>query len=186
MYPIPVNYPNYYDPKVFYPYPYPYVHQERMQQPIDPTVNYSAALENINRQSDQGGKPYVVNIKHAATNNHAFRRVIWTGPHLQVTLMRLMPSEDIGAEIHPETDQFLRIEGGHGTVQMGDGPNQYEFQRTVQENDAIFVPAGKWHNLTNTGPFPLVLYSIYAPPEHAKGTLHQTKQEAMEQHNEGH
>lgn len=124
---------------------------------------------------DQGKKPFVINIEKAAKRNRTFRTAIWTGKHLQVTLMSINVSEDIGLEVHPNTDQFLRIEEGKGLVQMGDRKNNLYFRRRVSEDDAIMVPAGMWHNVTNTGNEPLKLYSIYAPPEHPFGTVHRTK-----------
>ena len=128
---------------------------------------------------DYGGQPYVVNINEAAKRNRTFRTAIWTGKHLQVTLMSIGVGEDIGLENHPTTDQFLRIEEGQGIVQMGDHRNHLSFQREVGDDDAIMIPAGKWHNLINTGQRPLKLYSIYAPPEHPYGTIHETKAVAM-------
>lgn len=99
--------------------------------------------------------------------------------NLQVTLMSLNVGEEIGLEIHPELDQFLRIEQGQGIVQMGKLKDQLNFVREVKDNDAIMIPAGTWHNLINTGNVPLKLYSIYAPPQHPKGTVHVTKADAM-------
>jgi len=176
----------YYNPYANY-YPqgyYSYAHQQPGYPylPQNPNPPFPEQEEVMERQGDHGGEPYVVNIEQVAERNRAFRRTIWTGRHLQVTLMRLMPGEDIGLERHPNTDQFLRIEDGQGIVQMGNRRDQLNFQRRVREDDAIFVPAGKWHNLRNTGRSPLVLYSIYAPPEHPRGTVHQTKQEAMMHH----
>ncbi|MEI3612213.1 cupin domain-containing protein [Pseudogracilibacillus sp. SO30301A] len=128
---------------------------------------------------DHGKEPYVVNIEQTAEQNHTFRTAIWTGDHLQVTVMSIGIGEDIGLEVHPDTDQFLRIEEGHGFVQMGNSRNNLTFERSVREDDAIMVPAGTWHNVTNTGNQALKLYTIYAPPEHPFGTVHQTKAEAM-------
>lgn len=128
---------------------------------------------------DYGGNPFVVNIEDVTEHNRIFRTALWTGEHLQVTLMSLGIGEDIGLEVHPNTDQFLRIEDGHGFVQMGNSRNNLTFERRVSEDDAIMVPAGTWHNITNTGNEPLKLYTIYAPPEHPFGTIHHTKSEAM-------
>lgn len=128
---------------------------------------------------DYGKTPFVINIEKAAVQNRTFRTAIWTGEHLQVTLMSIPAGESIGLEVHPDTDQFLRIEEGQGVVQMGDAEDRLNFEKNVHDNDAIMVPAGKWHNLTNTGNSPLKLYSIYAPPEHPYGTVHRTKAEAM-------
>lgn len=129
---------------------------------------------------DHGKQPFVINIEEAAEQNKNFRTALWTGEHFQVTLMNIKPGEDVGLEVHPDTDQFLRIEEGRGLVQMGKSENELTFQRRVGEDDAIMVPAGTWHNLTNTGRKPLQLYSIYAPPEHPANTVHQTKAQEME------
>ena len=130
-------------------------------------------------QYDYGPMPYVININKAAKQNDNFRTAIWTGNNLQVTLMSIPPGEDIGLEVHPNVDQFIRIEEGRGFVQMGDDKYRLDFQREVNDDDAIMVPANKWHNVINTGYKPLKLYSIYAPPEHPRGTVHVTKADAM-------
>lgn len=127
---------------------------------------------------DYGPEPYVVNINEATKQNNAFRRALWTGDNLQVTLMSIGVGEDIGLEVHPELDQFIRIEEGTGITKMGDSKNKLDFQKDVYDDFAFIVPAGKWHNLINTGDTPLKLYSIYAPPEHPKGTIHETKEDA--------
>ncbi|PXW83816.1 mannose-6-phosphate isomerase-like protein (cupin superfamily) [Pseudogracilibacillus auburnensis] len=128
---------------------------------------------------DYGKQPFVVNINEAAKMNNTFRTALWTGEHLQVTLMSLDVGEDIGLEVHPNVDQFLRIEDGEGFVQMGPTRDNLNFERSVQDDDAIMVPAGTWHNVTNTGNKPLKLYTIYAPPNHPFGTVQQTKADAM-------
>ncbi|WP_238985106.1 cupin domain-containing protein [Bacillus kwashiorkori] len=128
---------------------------------------------------DYGNEPYVVNIEHATKRNRNFRTALWTGKHLQVTLMSINAGDDIGLEMHPDVDQFLRIEDGEGIVRMGRTKENLTFERRVSDDFAIMVPAGMWHNLVNTGRRPLKLYSIYAPPEHPFGTVHRTKAEAM-------
>ena len=100
--------------------------------------------------------------------------------------MSINVSEDIGAEVHPHLDQFLRVEQGHGLAKMGYTRDNMNLQATVSDDDAIIVPAGMWHNLINTGNIPLKLYSIYAPPEHPRGTIHATKAEAMAAEHEHH
>ncbi|NGP44886.1 cupin domain-containing protein [Bacillaceae bacterium SIJ1] len=141
---------------------------------------YLSSQEKNNMQrKDYGGKPYVVDIEEATKQNKTFRTALWTGDHLQVTLMSIPVGEDIGLEIHPNVDQFLRIGQGQGLVQMGDLKEQLTFERKVYDDYAIMIPAGKWHNLTNTGRKPLKLYSIYAPPEHPFGTVHRTKADAI-------
>ena len=172
-YPYYVNTPMYYDGRQsswFSPYQ------------IQRNRDYSFPSFNDHRAivlTDHGPKPYVVNINKAAKQNNTFRTALWTGTHFQVTLMSLNAGEDIGLEIHPHVDQFLRIEQGQGIVQMGRSKNNLTFQRNVFDDSAIIIPAGTWHNVTNTGNIPLKLYSIYAPPNHPFGTVHQTKAVAM-------
>ncbi len=128
--------------------------------------------------ADYGPAPFAVNIEQAAKQNDNFRTALWTGKHLQVTLMSINVGEDIGLEIHPDLDQFIRIEQGQGLVLMGDRKDNPDFQAYVGEGSAFIIPAGKWHNLINTGNIPIKLYSIYAPPQHPHGTVHRSKAEA--------
>ncbi|MDX8367739.1 cupin domain-containing protein [Cytobacillus sp. IB215665] len=128
---------------------------------------------------DYGANPFVLNINEATKQNNTYRTAIWTGKHFQVTLMSLNVSEDIGLEIHPNTDQFLRVEQGQGIVQMGKQREDLSFQKRIFDDSAIMIPAGMWHNVINTGNVPLKLYSIYAPPNHPFGTIHRTKADAM-------
>jgi mannose-6-phosphate isomerase-like protein (cupin superfamily) len=128
---------------------------------------------------DYGQSPLVVNIDQAAKENKTYRTALWTGKHFQVTLMSINVGDDIGLEVHPTTDQFIRIEEGQGLVQMGDSKDKLDFQVMAYDDYAIMIPAGKWHNVTNTGNTPLKIYVIYAPPEHPYGTVHETKAIAM-------
>jgi mannose-6-phosphate isomerase-like protein (cupin superfamily) len=136
-------------------------------------------MHNAYVLKDYGPRPFVINIEKAAKQNTAFRTALWTGKHLQLTLMSIKPGEDIGVENHPDLDQFLRVEQGRGLVKMGFRRDDMSMQAVVSDNDAILIPAGTWHNLINTGGAPLKLYSIYAPPQHPKGTVHQTRADAM-------
>jgi mannose-6-phosphate isomerase-like protein (cupin superfamily) len=97
--------------------------------------------------------------------------------------MSINVGKDIGLEVHPDHDQFIRIEEGQGVVKMGDSKNKLDFQKRVSDDYVILIPAGKWHNLINTGNKPLKLYSIYAPPEHPHGTVQKNREvlEAAEQ-----
>lgn len=124
---------------------------------------------------DYGPKPFVINIEEATKQNNNYRTALWTGCHLQLTLMSINVGEDIGLEVHPDLDQFIRIEEGQGLVKMGDKKDKLDFQKKVSADFAFIIPAGKWHNLINTGDKPLKLYSIYAPPQHPFGTVHQTQ-----------
>ncbi|MBO1911162.1 cupin domain-containing protein, partial [Microvirga sp. 3-52] len=96
-----------------------------------------------------------------------------------LTLMSINVGEDIGLEMHDDVDQFLRVEQGQGIVQMGKSKDNLSFVRNIQDDSAIFLPAGTWHNVMNTGHVPLKLYSIYAPPNHPFGTVHATRADAM-------
>lgn len=135
-----------------------------------------------NMLRDYGPSPFVINIERATVQNDYYRIALWTGEYLQLTLMSINVGDDIGLEIHPDHDQFIRIEKGRGIVMMGDRKDQLDFRAGVYDDYAIFIPAGKWHNLINTGRTPLRLYSIYAPPEHPRGTVHETKEDAEENH----
>lgn len=118
-------------------------------------------------------KGYVDDIEDIAEQNSDFRRVLYTGANMQLVVMTLAPGEEIGEEVHPDRDQFFRIEEGSGEVWI-DG------HRTDIEDDfAILVPAGARHNIKNTGEEPLRLYTLYAPPEHLDGTVHATRADAV-------
>ena len=104
--------------------------------------------------------------------NNDFRRVVYTGEHLQLVLMSLAPGEEIGEEVHEDRDQFFRFEEGEGVVVI-DGK-----ENPVEDNFAVIVPAGARHNVKNTGEEPLQFYSLYGPPEHKDKTVHKTKDQA--------
>lgn len=146
---------------------------------MEHSINF---MNHVNKNycttTDNGALPYVTNIPQAAAQNTNFRTAIWTGTHLQMTLMCIPPCGEIGLEIHPDTDQAIRIEQGNAVVKMGQCKDRLNFQQRLGKNDTIFVPAGTWHNIINTGCMPLKISSIYAPPHHPKGTIHRTKQDA--------
>jgi len=111
-------------------------------------------------------------IIQAARTNDAFREVVLTGTKEQVVVMTIPVGGDIGSEVHPATDQVLVFVDGNGRAEL-DGATT-----SVGPNDLVFVRAGTRHNFTNTGEIPMRLITIYAPPEHAPGTVHQTKADA--------
>jgi mannose-6-phosphate isomerase-like protein (cupin superfamily) len=121
---------------------------------------------------------WVGDIERETLANETFRTVVFTGGHLQLTVMRLAPGEDIGREVHPDTDQFLRVEQGTGRLELSRSEDTVEETHDVEADWAMIVPAGLWHNVVNTGDDELKLYSIYTPPEHPDGTVHRTKAEA--------
>jgi mannose-6-phosphate isomerase-like protein (cupin superfamily) len=116
---------------------------------------------------------FVDDIEDMTEHNSDFRRVLYTGKNLQLVLMALAPGEDIGEEVHPDRDQFFRIEKGKGEVWI-DGR-----KTKIESDSAILVPAGARHNVKNTGEEPLKLYTLYGPPEHADATVRPTKADAM-------
>jgi len=134
---------------------------------------------NKNCSSDYGDNPYALNIQCAAIHNNNYRTSIWTGKHLQATLMSIPVSGDIGLECHPDTDQFFHVEQGMGLVKMGDIKENLNFLQKVFNGYAIFIPAGTWHNILNIGNIPLKLYSIYSPPRHPFCTIQRAKKDAM-------
>ena len=129
---------------------------------------------------DYGKEPAVLDIEAYTLANDNFRLALWTGSNFQLTLMSIPVGGEIGLELHADIDQFLRIEEGEGRVLMGDAKDSLNFVQDVKADFAVFIPAGKWHNLVNTGDKPVKLYSIYAPVEHPYGTVHKTQAEAME------
>jgi len=144
--------------------------------------NYLGCCRQCIDLRDYGPEPYVVNIEEATNQNYNYRLALWTGRYLQLTLMSINSREDIGLEMHPNVDQFIRIEEGEGLVMMGDSKDRLYFQERVCADYVILIPAGKWHNLINIGCTPLKLYSIYAPPEHPHGTIQKTKEDARMYH----
>ncbi|MHA2788995.1 cupin domain-containing protein [Corynebacterium sp. S7] len=135
-------------------------------------------------RNDHGPNPYVLNIENATLENDAFRDTLWTGQFLQMTVMSIPAGGEIGAEVHTDHDQFLRLEGGKGRFMIGNSPDDLDVDQEVEADFAVFVPAGKWHNMVNNGDEPVKLYSIYAAPDHVKGTFHQTKADADKDPNE--
>lgn len=129
---------------------------------------------------EYGPEPIVTNMCEITKQNVTYRTALWTGDNFQITLMCIPINECIGLEAHCNTDQFILIVEGEGIVKMGNEKNNLNFQRNVSSNSAFVVPAGKWHNLVNTGKTPIKLFSIYAPPEHPKGTIHCTKKDSTD------
>ena len=127
---------------------------------------------------DYGAEPTVLNIDAYTMTNSNFRTALWTGTLLQVTLMEIKVGGEVGLEQHTNTDQFLRIESGQANVLMGDTKELLTFSKVAENDYAIIIPAGKWHNIINTGNKPLKLYSIYAPVQHPYGTVHKTFKES--------
>lgn len=126
---------------------------------------------------DIGPKPQSFDLEQETLANENYRTVAWSGRYLQLTLMSIPPGGDIGLELHADTDQFLRLDGGRGRVQMGPSKDQLTFDREVSDGWCVLVPAGTWHNITNIGDEPMQLYAIYAPAHHKPGKVHRTAEE---------
>lgn len=135
---------------------------------------------------DYGAEPLVVDIEEYTLKNETFRTTIWTGNNLQLTVMSIPVGGEVGLEMHTDIEQFLRIEEGEAEVLMGDDKDNLNFVRKAGDDDAIFVPTGKWHNVINKGDKPLKIYSIYAKPEHPHGTVHKDKAESDAAHHDHH
>jgi mannose-6-phosphate isomerase-like protein (cupin superfamily) len=121
---------------------------------------------------------YCGDIEKATVENEDFRRVLYTGEHLQLVLMTLQPGDEIGEEVHPDRDQFFRIEQGEGAIDIDGRENR------VEDDFAVIVPAGARHNVRNIGSQPLRLYTIYGPPEHKDQVVQSTKEEADARHHD--
>jgi mannose-6-phosphate isomerase-like protein (cupin superfamily) len=117
-------------------------------------------------------------INKITVGNTNFRTVAYTGEHTQLTLMRLGPGEAIGWESHGHLDQFLRLEQGQARLEFGRTEDAIDETYEIEDDWAIIVPAGVWHNVVNIGTEDVKLYSLYSPPEHPDGTVHRTKAEA--------
>lgn len=117
-------------------------------------------------------KGFIGNIEDRTEENRDYRRVLYTGAHMQLVVMSLAPGEDIGEEVHEDVDQFFRVEKGKGEIWI-DGE-----ATSIKGDFGMLVPAGARHNVKNTGEKPLKLYTLYAPPQHEDGIVQNTKAEA--------
>lgn len=118
-------------------------------------------------------------IARVAEESADFRRVLWTGEHTQLVVMTVPPGGEIGEEVHEGIDQILTFVSGHGEAVVSGQT------RKVAEGDLVVVPAGRKHNFVNTGENPLILYTVYGPPEHAEAAVHATEEEADEAEESG-
>lgn len=117
-------------------------------------------------------KGYTINIEQASLENEYFRKVLYTDSHVQLVVMSLKPNEDIGEEVH-QLDQFIRVERGTGKSVL-DG-----VEHALEDGSAIVIPQGTRHNIINTSSSEsMKIYTVYAPPNHKDGTIHETKADA--------
>ncbi len=125
-------------------------------------------------------KGYIVNIEKETLQNTDYRRVLYTGAHLQMVVMNLAPGDEIGSEVHDGIDQFIRVESGSAKVVLNGSE-----EHLLEDDFAVIIPAGVEHNVINVGDGALKIYSIYTPPEHKAGTVHATKADEKEEHFDG-
>jgi mannose-6-phosphate isomerase-like protein (cupin superfamily) len=127
---------------------------------------------------DIGPRPQSFDLEEATRDNETYRSVVWSGRYLQLTLMSIPMGGDIGLEMHPETDQFIRLDAGRGRVEMGRSKDQLTFKQEVSDGWCALVPAGTWHNVTNIGDEPMQVYAVYAPAHHQPAKIHETASDA--------
>ena len=125
-----------------------------------------------------GDLGWVDDIERLTLENDTFRTVVFTGEHTQLTVMSIPVGEDIGLEVHPDNDQFIRIEQGSARIELGRSKDALDEQHDASADWALIVPAGVWHNVVNVGDEDLKVYSLYSPPHHPDGTVHATKADA--------
>jgi mannose-6-phosphate isomerase-like protein (cupin superfamily) len=135
---------------------------------------------------DKGGAfgmtGYFGSIEKQTLKNRYFRQVLFTGKHAQLVVMSLKAGEEIGNEVHPNVDQFFRVEKGELKFVLKNGKETH----VAKDGDAVIVPAGTWHNVINVSKVQSKLYTIYSPPNHPDGTVHKTKAEAEKAEKEEH
>lgn len=137
------------------------------------------------RITDNGPKPNAFDLEKATTENANYRTVAWTGKYLQVTLMSIKPGASIGLEVHPDTDQFVRLDAGKGRATIGPSKDDLNFQVDVSDGWSVQIPAGMWHDIVNTGDEDMRLYVVYAPVHHAPGIVQKTAEDAEEDEESG-
>jgi len=130
-------------------------------------------VQNPSPVKNQIKRGFKIDIEKSTLENTNFRKVLYTSKHLQLVIMSLLPGEEIGFEIHKETDQFFLFEQGHGKCIINE--NEYD----IENGDVVVIPAGAEHNIINVDPVAeLKMYTIYAPPNHKDGVVRSTKKEA--------
>ena len=132
----------------------------------------------MSEQQDNIIIPTIIDMHRKTLMNTNYRTTLWTGKHMQITVMSIPAGGEIGLELHNDVDQFLRIEFGIASVYIGNTKQEVKLVGKANSNHAIIIPAGTWHNIVNHQNRPLKLYSIYAPPKHKPNTTQKTKLDA--------
>lgn len=126
--------------------------------------------KNFNNRNNmivgKNGKPFLTNLAEETCINNDFRKILWTGKYMQLTVMNIEPRKSIGLEIHPQNDHLLYIEEGIGHILMGYQKDNLVYRHQVKKGDVVLIPAGVWHNLINFSLKPVKLFVVYAPPRH--------------------
>lgn len=122
---------------------------------------------------------WIGDIQRTAKDNTNFREVLFTAAHVQLVVMSLPPGEEIGIEVHDHVEQYIRVESGRATVTLGPSKDEITETHALEAGGAVMVPGGTWHNVVNSGKGELKLSTLYSPPEHADGTVHRTKADAV-------
>jgi mannose-6-phosphate isomerase-like protein (cupin superfamily) len=135
-------------------------------------TNSARLAVHIDKEEEMTQKTYTEDVLRFARENESFRQVLFTTERLQLVLISLKPGEEIGEEIHEDTDQVLAFADGEGEAVI-DGERS-----PVRAGTVVVVPGGTRHNFVNTGSVPLKIVTVYTPPEHPDGTVHRTKEEA--------
>ena len=130
---------------------------------------------HLEQDKDCKSKDRIINIRSETLRNPNFRKEIWTGEYLQITVMSVPVGGEIGLEMHDDLDQFIKVESGCANVYMGRTKQSLKLVGKVNSDYAIVIPVGVWHNVVNACSCPLKAYSVYAPPKHPIGTVHATK-----------
>lgn len=155
----------------------------RERKEIQNAIDKAPSCRGEDSNKDLGNAPYAFDIQSATNSNTNYRTALWTGKHLQLTVMSIPVGEDTGIEMHENLDQFIRIESGSGRVEMGRLKSNMNYKIPLDSRYAILIPAGTYHNIINTGKTPLKLYSIYTPKAHPFGTVDITKADSEKREN---
>lgn len=121
---------------------------------------------NMNTNNKKTKELFLTNLYGETCQNNDFRKILWTGNYMQLTVMSIEPGKFIGLEMHPKNDHMLYIEEGVGRILMGYQKENLVYRRQVKEGDSILIPAGVWHKLINFSSKPIKLFVVYAPPHH--------------------
>ena len=150
--------------------------RERLMEPLtrNEVHGYCGSHEN-KCKNEHGGEVFVTNMGKMTYRNINFRESVWTGKYLQMTLMSIPCRSEIGVELHSDTDQYIRVEHGIALALTGNNKDALCNKYKLNTGEAIFIPAGVWHNIINIGRRSLKISSVYAPPHHPKCTVEKTK-----------